>query len=367
MGKQNKTNSKTMPAKKQKVKGKIKQATGTTKGKVLQDKTPPKHIKPIITFCWLIAPEDFENFADASRSYSKVKNIFGSRAEYLFLHDGAASEGMIIFENTNHIVSGTYIWSKYKSFAEMRNLALSLCKTDYIFFIDADERLIIDDIDKFLTMLKDAKPEYAIINVMNERDNKNENTEYNLIRLLNTKQHFIYENVVMEDMRKSLRKGMKFWGIPKNKLQIIHTGYSNDDKVKQKLKYQIKMLLDAIEIDDKKDDRMILALMRMREGSLSLAVKEYEYIIKTYSIENGELKELYNKISQLYFQLADMTPSLFRDAFDYANKSLQIDDTQALPTFLIAEVYFAGKHYNDAAAAYRAAYLKLVNTMGNKK
>lgn len=198
-------------------------------------------------------------------------------------------------------------------FSEARNISLDYATKDYILFLDADEELLNEDIDKLRLLLSKKKLEegyfFKLINIINEK----EVGEYVVFRLFKNRKSYRFRGKVHEQIANCIQKYNKSNCIESIDIEIYHYGYDpNNVNIEAKYKRNISILNTYTE--DEKDAYYYYVLgneyaritdfkksIESYEKSLNIMDMKYNYIFYPYLVLNTV--KAYSNTKQFYKEL----------------------------------------------------------------
>ena len=168
--------------------------------------------------------------------------------ELIVVDTGSDDKTIDIVKNTDAKLF-YYRWNN--NFADAKNYAISKASGDWIVFLDADEYFALDTISnvrKIITRennnIDDVDAIMCTIINIDQDQNDIELHRFVNLRIFRRVNYLKFYSNIHEGIRNS--KGQLKFIIEKDKLKIIHTGYSKSI-IKSKLKRNLELLLDDIE------------------------------------------------------------------------------------------------------------------------
>lgn len=250
-----------------------------------------------LSICMMVKDEE----KNLKRCLDNLKPLLEAGvAELIIVDTGSEDDTEIIARKYTDKV---YFHKWNKNFSEMRNISISYAKGDWIFIIDADERL--DDFEKLIMLMMSTeinKFNTLILQVKNLYDEKDEN-RYNLIaspRIFRNNGKFKYKGAVHNQ---PIFKGPNL----SVDINITHFGYIITDKELMEKKY--KRTTELLKLELKKDPKNLYYIYQLgvsydmhNEQKTSLAEFRKAYnILRTKKIEE---KKVYNYIYASYARIA---------------------------------------------------------------
>ena len=168
------------------------------------------------------------------------------------------------------------------NFSRARNRAIEASTCDWIFWMDADDRLEEGSMEPLQSLWQDATPQGALFCIANERDNA-PSIEFIQVRLFPRDPDIHFEQKIHEQIMYSIaRKKLPFTRHPE--VRIRHTGYQSAE-IHRKKAERNKPLLIA-EIKNNPEDptlQLSLADCLMALDETDKAMELYKSIIKNNS------------------------------------------------------------------------------------
>ncbi|CCO09146.1 glycosyltransferase [Desulforamulus hydrothermalis] len=244
-----------------------------------------------------------------------------------------------------------YEWCN--DFSKARNYAISKAKGQWIIFLDADEYLTRESINKLKLVVIEAnnrKADFLVCMLTNyDKKSKKAINSVPVIRIFRNDNNIEYYGAIHEML---IRKDCN----PKildatNYIKIIHTGYSLDDiRDKNKMHRNLELLLKELE-KNPQDSNLCFYI------SESYAIggcydKTIDYALKAIKYNNGTLLGMYQKN---YLNLINAMVQLKYPKEEVIN--IVKEANKAFPEFpdfyfYLADFYEQDKRYYDAIDAY---------------
>jgi glycosyltransferase involved in cell wall biosynthesis len=297
-------------------------------------------LKPGISVC-IIAKNEEHNIAECIDS---VRSIAG---EIIAVDTGSTDATASIATDKGCIV----IHDEWRNdFSYSRNIALANAKHEFIFSIDADERLVNPEV--LLSATKNAKPETGgwLIEVKSIAENKNKGTDVfvsNLLRLFRNHPQIRFTGKVHEQVIKPiLALGLK---LQNTKVELLHTGYAHSAGAMDKKHLRnLDLLNEAINEEPRNSYYLFQrAKTNLALGKLTEAESDIKVCLGLAKNKNLERVQILNFGALAAMQLQDKENSKAR-----ALESLGILPVQAFASFILGEVYHSEKNYAFAFNAY---------------
>lgn len=198
-------------------------------------------------------------------------------------------------------------------FSEARNISLDYATKDYILFLDADEELLKEDLEKLKSLLSRKKLSEGyflkLINIINE----NEVGEYAVFRLFKNKKNYRFRGRVHEQIANCIQKYNKEKCIENVDIKICHYGY-DPSKVNIEDKYKRNIGILNTYAEEEKDAYYYYVLgneyaritdfekaIESYEKSMNVMDMKYNYVFYPYLILNTV--KAYSNIKQFYKEL----------------------------------------------------------------
>ncbi|MFU0823719.1 glycosyltransferase [Clostridium sp.] len=227
-----------------------------------------------LSICMMVKDEE----KNIRRCLENLKPIINTGLAELIIVDTGSQDNTVLI--AKEYTDKVYFHKWNKNFSEMRNKSISYAKGEWIFIIDADERL--DDIDKMITLLNSNELNNfntVLVQVKNLYDYKDED-RYNLIlspRLFRNDGEFRYEGAVHNQ---PIFKGPNL----SVDIALTHFGYISTDKELMEKKY--KRTVELLKYELKKDPENLYYLYQLgvsydMHGDHNESLKEFR---KAYNI-----------------------------------------------------------------------------------
>lgn len=176
--------------------------------------------------------------------------------------------------DTSKIKVYHYQWED--DFSDVRNYAISKAVHDYVFFIDADELLILEEANKLTEFIKiiNLIPETYKMGFSLKIKQHDDNLNADTVKIFKNDINFNFYGYCHEKLR--YKEGNAEVII--TNLTLVHNGYNTIDKVRLKKNRNTSLLLKMID-KDKADNRWIYFLTR--DGAEILNSQYLENLIAT--------------------------------------------------------------------------------------
>ena len=304
-----------------------------------------------LSICMMV--KDEEN--NLRRCLEKLKPIVDTGLAELIIVDTGSEDGTVAIaeEFTNKV----YFHKWNKNFSEMRNISISYAKGEWIFIIDADERL--DDTEKIITLLKSRelnKCNTVLLQVKNLYDYKDED-KYNLIlspRIFRNDNEFKYTGAVHNQ---PIFKGPNL----SVDIALTHFGYISTDKELMEKKYNRTVELLKGELEKEPDNLYYIYQLGVSYDMHKNYKEALEEFRKAYNIlKNKNLikEKTYNYILGSHARIA-YTNGELRETIEVAKEVISVEREYVDMYYLLA---IAEKQLGNKEESYKffCTYLDLV-------
>jgi glycosyltransferase involved in cell wall biosynthesis len=184
-----------------------------------------------LSICMIVKNEE-ANIADCIDSFLPLG------AEVIIVDTGSTDQTKSIAQNKGAQVFDLP-WKD--DFSHARNHSFAKAKGNWILWLDADDRLEKNALAKIKALVKsEADKAYGFM-VKNTQDNGKSGSVFNQIRLIPNDKKIRFSGKIHEQLSPSL-KALKI-PIEFVKVQVLHTGYTDDEVVAAKQKRNLKLLL----------------------------------------------------------------------------------------------------------------------------
>lgn len=309
-----------------------------------------------LSICMMIKNEE----KNLHRCLEKLKPLTElGLAELIIVDTGSDDKSVIIAKEYTDRV---YFHKWNKNFSEMRNISISYAKGEWIFIIDADERL--DDTEKLIQLMNSdilSKYNSVTIKVKNLYDIDNEK-KYNLIespRIFKNDVNFRYEGAV---------HNQPIFDNPilNSDISLTHFGYITNDKELMDKKFN--RTVELLEQELAKDPNNIYYMYQLgisydmhkeRENALIQMKKAYSILREKSELEKRQYVYIYSAYARIAYNNAK-----FREALNISKEGLIIEKDY------IDFYYIAGMAENqlkneEKSTSFFESYLKLYKKFNN--
>lgn len=282
-------------------------------------------------------------------------------AELIIVDTGSEDNSIIIAKEYTDKV---YFHKWNKNFSEMRNISISYAKGEWIFIIDADERL--DDAEKLIELVNSnilEKYNSVTIKVKNLYDINNEN-KYNLIespRIFKNDGDFRYEGVVHN-------QPIFYNPILNSDISLTHFGYITDDKELMDKKFSRTVELLKLELDKEPNNIYYMYQLGISYDMHKEPKEALNHMRKTYSIlsEKSELeKRQYIYIYSAYARIA-YNNAEFREVLTISREGLRIEKDY-IDFYYLAGMAEKQLKNEENSIVFFESYLKLYKKFNSLK
>ena len=246
------------------------------------------------------------------------------------------------------------------NFSKHRNYSLSLATSEWVFIIDADERMMVEDVPILMQTLQNKNVSIVSLNVFNVYGNREETTTFlPSVRFWRHELNLQYEGIV----HNLLNLGMEHPVVRVN-ARLKHLGYDlSPEKMHQKY-IRTKALLEK-QLDENQDNAFALfnyaqLLQADRSKGQDFPLHNIELILKSAlrAVEvtsPDEKKERHihlmclNQIAWAYFHNKEYDKS-----YEYAQTALSYKKDYLDPLLLIGHIFAQQKKWEKAKAGYKS-------------
>ncbi|WP_278682846.1 glycosyltransferase family 2 protein [Paraclostridium bifermentans] len=227
--------------------------------------------------------------------------------EIIIVDTGSNDETLNICSNYNAKVIN-HKWNN--DFSEARNVSLEYATKDYILFLDADEEISKEDLEKLKALLSSKKLAEGYFFRLTNIINGIEVGEYVVFRFLKNKRKYRFRGKVHEQIANCIQKHNKDKCIENIDIKIYHYGY-DPNKVNIESKYKRNMRILNTYTEEEKDAYYFYVLgneyaritdfksaIESYEKSLDLMELKYNYVFYPYLILN--IVKAYSNEKQFY-------------------------------------------------------------------
>ena len=234
-------------------------------------------------------------------------------------------------------------------FSRARNKAIDASTGDWIFWMDADDRLEKRSAARLRKIWQSGTTCAAAFCIVNEREQTSP-VEFLQVRLFPRMQSVRFEQCIHEQVMYSIaRENIPFAAYPN--IRIRHTGYTTQAAQKKKCLRNKPMI--RAELRKSPNDPVLLCNL----GDCLLVLRQYDEALKAYGavIEN---RAVIRKNPDVYFQAHIHCANilLHRNDMDKAEKMLRhcidLDDTRVEAHFALGHLYYAKNIFHKAAACF---------------
>ncbi|WP_069998874.1 glycosyltransferase [Cellulosilyticum sp. I15G10I2] len=239
----------------------------------------------------MMVKNEATNLEKCFESLKPILNVLSS--ELVVLDTGSQDNTVEIAKQYTDKVY-FHLWNN--NFADMRNKSISYATGKWIFIIDADE--ILEDVQEIIDFFKHDK--YKNYNTgyikIKNYTKKNKYTLSTIARLFKKDKDFRYEGAIHE--QPVVREPIYFF-----KSELIHYGYSTEDKVLMERKFKRNVEILKEEIDKHPENVYYWFQLSQSYGAHSYINEGLEAALKAYNIAKKKKINLRNSM-YVYIQLA---------------------------------------------------------------
>lgn len=227
--------------------------------------------------------------------------------EIIIVDTGSNDETLNICSNYNAKVIN-HKWNN--DFSEARNVSLEYATKDYILFLDADEEISKEDLEKLKALLSSKKLAEGYFFRLTNIIHGIEVGEYVVFRFFKNKRKYRFRGKVHEQIANCIQKHNKDKCIEHIDIKIYHYGY-DPNKVNIESKYKRNMGILNTYTEEEKDAYYFYVLgneyaritdfksaIESYEKSLDLMELKYNYVFYPYLILN--IVKAYSNEKQFY-------------------------------------------------------------------
>lgn len=276
--------------------------------------------------------------------------------------DTGSTDNTIDIAKKNGAILYNYTWNN--NFSDARNYAISKAKGDWIIFLDADEYLYEDSINKFKDIINQCDKSsidciFTLLNNLNLSNNQFINSAP-VVRAFRNDPNIKYKGAIHEVMVR-MDKPMKKCDATAD-IKIIHTGYSSDlHKQKEKGQRNLELLL----IEFKKDPESADICFYISESymMMNLNKEAIKYAYKVIEYRNSKLFGVYQKnylniiscMRILNYPITTIKKVIFKALNDYPD----------FPDFylILGDIYKREGRYFDSIEMYNLTIQNLDNVV----
>lgn len=242
------------------------------------------------------------------------------------------------------------------NFSKHRNYSLEQATGDWLFVIDADERILNDDVPLLLSILAQKKHNLVSVNVFNSYGKSKDSTTFlPSTRLFRRELNLRYEGIVH-----NLLTIPEKAGITRADVRINHLGY---DLSKEKMAAKIARSRTLLEkqLDENPDNAFALfnyaQLLRgdaeeNLSGNAELILKSASRAVELTDPNNQKERHIHLMcLNQIAW--TQLFAGRYDEALKFANKSLEIKQDYLDPLLLLGHIYAKKEDYPRAEKAYQ--------------
>jgi glycosyltransferase involved in cell wall biosynthesis len=266
-----------------------------------------------------------------------LKSVENIVDEIIIVDTGSKDNTKSIAEKFN---SKLYNFKWVNDFSKARNESIKYASGKWILYLDADERLELQNKHSFIELLKNAPDDIGAINCIVESKTQKFNSSVELQKGVYPRifrnygyPKIRFEGIIHEQISNSLKELNK--SVMISDIKILHLGYAKDlETLKSKAERNYRLLLEAIQ----KNPNDAYSFFQL--GQTLIHLNNFEdaefYIMK--SLEIGKLSQAL--MSSAYNLLAQLKgrKRLYKEALEYAEKSIEIEYFQELAHSIKSEI-----------------------------
>lgn len=231
-------------------------------------------------------------------------------------------------------------------FSAARNRSIELADSDYLLWIDADDRILGEDRERLSAFKKTLRPEKDmayLLKITNDSMDDTETISYQA-RIFPNRDDIRFEGRIHEQILPVLeRKGIK---IDTEDIVIRHTGYHSPEEILEKARRNLDILLD--ELRDGKDTPAQYFFIATSYFALHDYEKCLEYIVAARKKAKDEswYKYSYSLAADCYLKLKKTD-----DAIDELKRGTKRYKESGLMHYYLGITSIQGGRYNEAIKA----------------
>lgn len=239
-----------------------------------------------------------------------------------------------------------------QDFSHARNTALRHAKSDWLLLLDADERLVQEDIPALLNFIATTTLDGAHMMIHNRIGKDGGSVSvHQALRLLRNNGQYQYAGAIHEQIRRiDGQPAADYFGLLPVRIQ--HWGYM-DDVVLEKGKRARNLPLLQNELESNPDNGFMLFNL----GNEYLAIHDYQHAWEAFSrsLQHADVREAY--VPHLYYRGAMCLNILHRpqQAIQLLTKGLALYPACTDMQLLMAHAFFGWGRYTLAIAGYEKA------------
>lgn len=278
--------------------------------------------------------------------YRCLKSVEKLADEIIILDTGSTDNTLNIARSFPKVKIYNYIWNN--DFSAARNESLSHATKKWVFFIDADEELVKEDIPILKKFMKKEKKEALGFRLINIIDGIEHNNIYT-VRFFKKRSSYKFEGKIHEQITPSIYKRNGPDCITNTNIRILHYGYDgNIVNIDSKIDRNLDILHSFDDFDKDGFYYYNLATEYFRKQDNESAIKYYTLAEDTPSmIQNYKLNLSINK-ARCYEFLGE-----YDMAIDHLEKYIKLT-----PDY--RELYFYCAIYYNNLKKYDKAYSSII-------
>lgn len=300
--------------------------------------TPTQH--PTISLCMIIKNE--ENFLPVC--LESAKDLVD---EIIIIDTGCTDKSV---EIARHYGAKIYPYEWTQDFAAARNESIKYASSDWILYLDADERLLPEDADKIREIVKREDLTAVNIRVVIPQPPGNVIKFYAIdyCRLFRNLPGITFEGIAHEQVLPSIhRLGGK---VVKSDINIDHWGH-NVAKEKRREREERNLQTLKAEVARTPEDpfnHYNLALTHRFLGDTQSAIREFEQVLAT---NDGDLKKELIGITHTFLSQSYLAVNDYKKAWENSQTAIEMLPEEPLPNYIAATTAFA-QHKFETAIEY---------------
>src|SRR5690606_34681740 len=244
-------------------------------------------------------------------------------------------------------------------FSEARNFSLEKASTNWILYLDADERLSPNSVSEIKKISNTSFKCGYRCNVFSIDEQKNHPSVMSYVRLFPADENIRFRGKVHEQIEFSLHENN--FPVRNSSIEIMHEGYNvSEDELKKKAERNIKLLLKEYETNP---TGYYAFQIGQTNGILKNNSLAEEYFLK--ALNDKSLKNEYRGVAFRFLAICAAERKDYQTALNLIEKSISADDKQPLTIMTAAKIYNHLKLYDKAVQAVKLALI--VNRNAGKK
>ena len=235
-------------------------------------------------------------------------------------------------------------------FAAARNYALEKSNGDWILYLDADERLSVNSLDKVKEITSQNKKlgVYCSVKSINEKTGTPNIMKY--IRLFKNSSDIKFSGRIHEQIEPSLKQ--QKYELINSSIEILHLGYNiSKESLKKKALRNLRLLNS--EYEENKSGYNAFQI-----GQTYMVLEEYEKAIRFFNeaLQDPELEKHHRAHCYRYLAANEEKENNTLAALNFVKEGLKLVDTQPLLNVIASNVYLKLNEIDKAIFYCKRAY-----------